>query len=126
MSPTTTTVKLLGREFEVPHYRLGKLRRAAPFVDVMNKEAGMFDLDNPTLDAMTRTSRPMVEILAIGLEELDPELTPDGLDNRLGLEDLGALSQAVKDVLRDAGLSPKGGALAPSAQGQTEGASPAP
>jgi hypothetical protein len=107
-----------GRAFEIAPYKLGALRRAAPYIDRINANAGALG----TIEGMTDSTADIVAVLSIGLQKLDPALTPEALEEMVGFDDLPALRDAFVDVLRESGMRAAGEAPAPSPAGG-EGAS---
>lgn len=104
------TLELEGRAFALAPYKLGKLRRAAPFVDRINATAGALS----TFEGMLNCSRDICEVLAIGLAEFDASLTADRLEEICGIDDMPALQTCLRDLMVECGLAPKGEAKAPS------------
>lgn len=105
------TLTIEGRSFEIAPYKLGALRKAAPHIDAIN--AAILSLD--TLEGMLESMVHVVGVLAIGLVKIDPALTEDALADMVGMDDMPGLRDAMRDVLSEAGLAPKGEAMAPTA-----------
>ena len=116
--PALIKIELGGRAFELAPYRLGKMRRAAIFIDHINETVGALD----TLEGMLKSARDILEVLAIGIVEIDPTLDADALEEMLGMDDLPALQSQFKYFLEECGLARKGEAAAPSAPPAQEGA----
>jgi len=121
------TLALGGRSFEIAPYKLGALRRAAPHIDAINASVQALgdgaDGAPGTITGLLENTEHIVAILAIGLQKIDPELTAEALDDMIGPEDMAALGTALRDVLAESGLAPKGEAKAPSEPTQAAGAS---
>ena len=107
-----------GRAFDIAPYKLGALRRAAPAIDRINEAAGSL----VTIEGMIRSTADIVEVLSIGLQKIDPTLTPEALEEMVGFDDLPALRDAFVAVLRESGMRGAGEAQAP-APADAEGAS---
>jgi hypothetical protein len=127
------TIVIEGQPYGLPRYKLGKLRRAAPFIDRINATAGALK----TLEGITAVSRETCEVLSIGLQDLDAKFTADYLEEQFGMEDMPALQTCLKEVLEEAGLAKKGeapalseplaeGAASPTSSDELSTSSPAP
>jgi hypothetical protein len=108
-----------GRAFDIAPYKLGALRRAAPFIDRINAAASSLS----TIEGMIDSTADIVAVLSIGLQKIDPALTPEALEEMVGFDDLPALRDAFIAVLRESGMHAAGEAPAP-APADAEGASP--
>ena len=111
------TLTIEGRSFEIAPYKLGALRKAAPHIDAINAALGSLD----TLEGMMDNMEHVVGVLSIGLAKIDPALTPDALADIVGIEDMKALGDALRDILQESGLAPKGEATAPTAPAVADG-----
>lgn len=100
------TITIKGRAFELAPYMIGSMRRAAPFVDRINARAGTL----ATLEHIFENGRDLCEVVAIGLGKIEPAMTADAIEDQLGFEDMMALAQAYKEIMREAGFAPKGDA----------------
>lgn len=122
------TLVLGGRSFEIAPYKLGSLRKAAPHIDAINAsiraaEASAKDEADLSIAGMFEDTEHVVAVLAIGLQKIDPDLTPEALDDMIGPSDMPALAAALRDILAESGLAPKGEAKAPSEPTQATEAS---
>ena len=113
-----TTLAIMGRSFEIAPYKLGALKLAAPHIDAMNAIAR----DIGTMEGAADSAVHMLAVLAIGLQKLDPTLTAEYLEEQIGFDEMAEIGRAVKDLLAESGLAPKGEAQAPSAPETAEGA----
>lgn len=126
------TIEIGGRSFEVAPLKLGQLRRAAPFVDELNRligeqeerkkeaETAGLKAPDPSMSEMTALTRALCEIIAIGLSKADPSMTADAIEDEVDLSFLGSLQVAAFALLKSSGLSQKGEAEAlspPRAEG---------
>lgn len=98
-----------GRSFEIAPYKLGSLRKAAPFIDRINASAGSLS----TIEGMTDSTADILAVLSIGLQKLDPALTVEALEEMVGFDDLDVLREAFVAVLHEAGMKSAGEAKAP-------------
>ena len=109
---------LAGRTHAIAPFRLGELRRAAPYIDRLSARAGQA----PSVEAAVETAADMLNVLAAGI----PDVTADALQASAGLGELDAIRTAFEAVLAEAGLKPAS-APARAAAGEVQGASaPAP
>lgn len=92
---------ILGRDFEIAPYKLASMRRAAPFIDRINATAGSMT----TLEGLTNAAGDFIAVLSIGLVKLDPELTPEMLEEELGIGDLAVMRDAFTAVMKESGLA---------------------
>lgn len=113
------TIEIGGRSFDVPPFMLAELEAAAPHIDAMNeieqefarlRDAGK----EPGAALAMRLTRTLVEILAIGLANVDPEMTAEKIAKSVNFTFVGSLGQAVRELLKSSGLTPQGEAAAPS------------
>jgi hypothetical protein len=111
-------ITIEGRECEIAPYKLGKLRRAAPFIDRINSIAGALT----TVEGMMNASRDACEVISIGLVAADPRFTADFLEDQFGMPEMAELQTCLKDILTEAGFDQKGEAKAPSRSPEPEGA----
>lgn len=105
------TLIIEGRSFEIAPYKLGSLRRAAPHIDAINAAINSID----SLEGMMENLEHVVAVLSVGLVRVDPTLTPEALGDMVGMDDMPALRDALREVLQESGLTPKGEATAPTA-----------
>lgn len=103
-------LELGGRAYDIAPYKLGALRRAAPAIDRINANAGSLG----TIAGMTDSTADIVAVLSIGLQKLDPALTPEALEEMVGFDDLPALRDAFMALLSESGMRAAGEAPAPS------------
>lgn len=106
------TFDLLGRTFDVAPYKLGAMRRAAPYIDRMNAAAAGL----PTIEGMADAAADLCGFLSIGLVKIDSALTSEGLEDMVGLGDLPALRNAFTAILNDSGLKTGEAPAAPVAE----------
>ncbi len=107
---------IAGRSFEIAPYKLGALRRAAPHIDAINASinaASLADDGVMSITGLFENTEHIVAVIAIGLQKLDATLTAEALDDMIGADDMPALGVALRDILAEAGLAPKGEAGAP-------------
>lgn len=109
------TIEFEGRApVAIQPFKLGQLRRAAPFIDHINAltvaatkraEAG----EVPSLEAGLEMLSACVAIIGIGTEKVDPALTAEFIENELvDVSYLNALQAAVFELLAQSGLAPVG------------------
>ena len=117
------------RSFEIAPYKLGALRKAAPHIDAINAsvQALQGDVDKDVLAAggivgLLENTEHIVAILAIGLQKIDPLLTAEALEDMIAADDMPALGVALRGILAESGLAPKGEAKAPAQPTETVGA----
>jgi hypothetical protein len=110
-------ITLLGRDFDVAPYKIGAMRKAAPFITRINETAGSMT----TLEGAVEAAGDMIGFLAIGLSKIDPTLTAEQLEEQIGLNDALDLQKAMIAVIKDSGLQ-TGEAKAPSALVDAAGA----
>lgn len=113
------TLEIGGRAFEVAPYKLRELRLAAPFIDQMNDlMAGIGNIEGeggiPKLADMAALTRALCEILAIGLQKVDPKMDADALEAEVDFSFLPSLKEAIFALLRASGLARQGEVQAPS------------
>lgn len=100
---------ILGREFDIAPYKLGELRRAAPFIDNIQKGT-----EGPgSLGALLDSAVDLLSVLSIGLVKIDPVLTPDYLEANVSMDEFVALQSAFMGLTEESGLQRKGEAMAP-------------
>ena len=120
------SLTIAGRSFEIAPYKLGALRRAAPHIDAINASinaASLADDDGViSIAALFENTEHIVAVIAIGLQKLDATLTAEVLDDMIGADDMPALGAALRDILAEAGLAPKGEAAAPTEPTEAVGA----
>ena len=105
------TIHLLGRDFAIAPYKLGELRRAAPYIDNIQRKTdgtgSLTDLMDSAVD--------LLHVLSIGLVKIDPLLTPDYLEANVSMDEFVGLQTAFLDLSEDSGLKRTGEAEAPPA-----------
>lgn len=99
------TITLLGRDFDVAPYKLGSMRKAAPFVDRVNATIGSLT----TMEGAIAVASDLVGFVQVGLVKIDPTLTVDQLEEDVGYDDLPALQAAFTSILQASGMRPKAG-----------------
>jgi hypothetical protein len=104
-------ITILGRDFDLAPYKLGKLRRAAPFIDSIQRRSTA----PGELSDVLESAFDLVNVLSIGLVEIDPTLTPEYLEENLSMEEFVAMQAAFLEVTRESGLQSKGEVTAPPA-----------
>jgi hypothetical protein len=121
------TIEIGGRQFAVAPFKLGDLRRAAPFIDAMNGylksekdiERRNADLppaerEAPALGDIANMTRALIEILAIAISKVDPAMTADAIEDQVDFSFIASLQEAIMAILAESGLSRAGEAKAPS------------
>jgi hypothetical protein len=103
-------ITLIGREFDVAPYKIGAMRKASVLLDRINSTAGALT----TLEGAVTAAGDMIALVSIGLVKIDPALTPEVLEEQVGMEDMTDLQNAVQTILAASGLK-SGEAKAPSA-----------
>jgi hypothetical protein len=99
------TLTLAGVEYVIAPYKLGALRKVAPILDKI-KDRGAEASASNAAEGMTE----IVEVLAVGLQKLDPKLTADYISDELvGVEDFPALRIAFFALMRESGMSSEPG-----------------
>jgi hypothetical protein len=108
------------RRFEVAPFKLKQLRMAAPFVEEMNEVAKRLAEEQKAiaaakaagepppaqnLDDMFRLSRLLCEIIAIGVQRVDPLWNADHIEDHTGIDAITGLQIAVQELLSQSGLS---------------------
>jgi hypothetical protein len=115
-----------GRSFEIAPYKIGALRRAAPHIDAINASVQALQADVAgdvtSIVGLLENTEHIIAILSIGLEKIDPALTSEVLEEMLGPDDMAALGVALRDILAESGLAPKGEVTAPAGTTETAGA----
>lgn len=105
----SVTLELEGRSYGIAPFKIAELRKAAPYVDRMNtlareakarKEAG----DPPSFEGAMELFHCAIEILAVGLAKVDPELTVEKLEEMLDPSYLESLQTAVFELLKASGM----------------------
>lgn len=112
-------IEIGGRKFAVPPFMLAELEAAAPHIDRMNeleKEFAAIRAEGKTPGAALamQLTRTLVEILAIGIQNCDPEMTADAIAKMVNFTFVQSMAPAVRELLKSSGLSPQGEAKAPS------------
>jgi len=102
-------VVIAGVSYELAPYKLAQLKQAAPFIDRINAVAGSLS----TIEGMTDSACDFLGVLSVGLVKIDPALTLDALEEKVGLADITSLRDAFKAVLAESGLTSAGEAPAP-------------
>lgn len=95
------TIKLLGRTFDVPPYKLSTLRVVAPAIDRINTTANSLR----TLEGVVGAADDLVVVIAAGLVKIDPELTAEALGDQLGVADMPAIRDAFLSIMADTGMA---------------------
>jgi hypothetical protein len=116
-----------GRSFEIAPYKIGALRKAAPHIDAINASVQAMQADGGDgvsggIVGLLENTENIIAVIAIGLQKIDPTLTVDALDDIIGPEDMPALGTALRDILVESGLAPKGEAMAPPEPTEAAGA----
>jgi hypothetical protein len=101
---------ILGREFDIAPYKLGELRKAAPFIDNIQRKT-----DAGTLSDLMDSAVDLLNVLSIGLVKIDPMLTPDYLEANVSMDEFVGLQSTFLDLTVESGLKQKGEAGAPPA-----------
>ena len=122
------TLVIGGRSFEIAPYKLGALRKAAPHIDAINASVQAMETDGSDVVSggivgLLENTEHIIAIVAIGLQKIDPTMTAEALDDIIGPDDMSALGIALRDILAESGLAPKGEAMAPPEPTETAGAS---
>lgn len=103
------TIHILGRDFTIAPYKLGELRRAAPYIDNIQRKAdgaaSLADLMDSAVD--------LLNVLSIGLVKVDPILTPDYLEANVSMDEFVGLQAAFLALSEESGLKRVGEAPAP-------------
>jgi hypothetical protein len=112
------TLEIEGRPYEVAPFKIGDLRKAAPFIDEINaRNKALKNAEEegrePGLQDLTALFRAMLEVLSVGLIKIDPELTADRLEEMVDFTFLNSLKVAVFALMKSSGLG-AGEAKAPS------------
>lgn len=121
------TLVIGGRSYEIAPYKLGALRKAAPHIDAINASVQAMETDGSDVASggivgLLENTEHIIAIVAIGLQKIDPALTAEALDDMIGPDDMSALGVALRDILAESGLAPKGEATAPTEPTETAGA----
>lgn len=111
-------IHILGRDFAIAPYKLGELRRAAPFIDNIQRKADGSGLLSDLMDSAV----DLLNVLSIGLVKIDPMLTADYLEANVSMDEFARLQTAFVALSAESGLTRKGEATAPPAPAP-EGAS---
>ena len=122
------TLVIGGRSFEIAPYKLGALRKAAPHIDAINASVQAMETDGSDVVSggivgLLENTEHIIAIVAIGLQKIDPTMTAEALDDIIGPDDMSAFGIALRDILAESGLAPKGEAMAPPEPTETAGAS---
>lgn len=110
-------IHILGRDFAIAPYKLGELRRAAPYIDNIQRNS-----DGGSLSGLMDSALDLLNVLSIGLVKIDPMLTPDYLEANVSMDEFVRLQAAFVALSEESGLTRKGEATAPPAPAP-EGAS---
>jgi hypothetical protein len=111
-------VTVAGRDFEIAPFKIGAMRRAAPFIDRINKRAADFMKDKPIegeipkIEGLPDLLCDIIAIVAIGLERIDPAMTAEALEDEIGFSDMAAMRIAYTEILAESGMN-QGEAQAP-------------
>ncbi len=111
-------IHILGRDVAIAPYKLGELRRAAPFIDNIQRKAD----GSGSLAELMDSAVDLLNVLSIGLIKVDPLLTPDYLEDHVTMDEFVGLQAAFVALSEESGLTRKGEATAPPAA-MPEGAS---
>lgn len=114
-------IHILGRDFAIAPYKLGELRRAAPFIDNIQRKTD----GSGSLSDLMDSAVDLLNVLSIGLVKVDPMLTPDYLEANVSMDEFVGLQTAFVDLSEESGLQRKGEVTAPPAA-VPEGASSEP
>lgn len=112
------TIHILGRDFAIAPYKLGELRRAAPFIDNIQRKTD----GSGSLSDLMDSAVDLLNVLSIGLVKVDPILTPDYLEANVSMDEFVGLQTAFVELSEESGLQRKGEAAAPT-EAATAGAS---
>lgn len=112
-------IEIGGRSFEVAPYMLGALEQAAPHIDRVNAlVSSVAEItargDQPGIADLSALARALVEVIAVGIRKIDPEMTADAILDMVDLTFIPSLQAAVLELLKTSGLASKGEAKAPS------------
>jgi hypothetical protein len=102
------TIHILGRDFAIAPFKLSELRRAAPFIDNIQRKA-----DAGSLSDLMDSAVDLLNVLSIGLVKIDPLLTPDYLEANVSMDEFVGLQTAFVELSEESGLKRKGEATAP-------------
>jgi hypothetical protein len=105
------TIHILGRDFAIAPYKLGELRRAAPFIDNIQRKTD----GSGSLSDLMDSAVDLLNVLSIGLVKIDPVLTADYLEANVSMDEFVGLQTAFLDLSEESGLQRKGEATAPPA-----------
>lgn len=114
-------IELGGRSYDMPPFMLAELEAAAPHIDRMNElfpefQSAILDKRSLPLTTQTQLLRAMVEILAVGLRNVDPDMTAETIMRTVNFTFMGSLGTAVQELLRSSGMTALGEVKAPSAR----------
>jgi hypothetical protein len=104
------TIRILGRDFAIAPYKLGELRRAAPFIDNIQRKTD----GSGSLSDLMDSAVDLLNVLSIGLVKVDPILTPDYLEANVSMDEFVGLQTAFVELSEESGLQRKGEAAAPT------------
>jgi len=120
------------RSFEIAPFKLGALRKAAPHIDAINASVkALAPADDATAEdstgdltivGMFENTEHILAVIAIGLQKIDATLTAEALEDMIGVDDMPTLAVALRDIMLESGLAPKGEAKAPPEPSETAGA----
>ena len=105
------TIHILGRDFVIAPYKLGELRRAAPFIDNIQRKTD----GSGSLSDLMDSAVDLLNVLSIGLVKIDPMLTADYLEANVSMDEFAGLQTAFVALSTESGLTRKGEATAPPA-----------
>jgi hypothetical protein len=123
------TIEIAGRPFAVAPFKFAELRKAAPHIDRMNElmrfvedqqKAG----EQPGVALMADLMHELIELLAIGISKIDPDMTSEAIEEQIDLSFFASIRDAVFAILHASGFAAKGEAQAPSSE-PAEGAAEA-
>jgi hypothetical protein len=98
-----------GRPYDIARYSIGAMRKAAPYIDAINSGASL-----DTIEGLMENGCNIIAILAIGLTKIDSALTAEALEDIFTASDIQTLGSTLREILEEAGLTPKGEATAPA------------
>lgn len=102
------TIHILGRDFAIAPYKLGELRRAAPFIDNIQRKTD----GSGSLSDLMDSAVDLLNVLSIGLLKVDPMLTAEYLEANVSMDEFVGLQSAFLDLSEESGLKRKGEASA--------------
>jgi hypothetical protein len=118
-------LNIMGRDFEIAPYKIAQMRRAAPYIDLINSTGGAMTKPGATMsiEELTEVAGYFVGFLSIGVIKVDPTITVAALEEDVGIGDLEGMRLAFTDILVESGLVARGEAAAPAPVPEATGAS---